>query len=353
METTDLVKETSPSIEAFAMHQATSADSIASRPTNLARRVWSKLTYFILETETFRLLLAYSFLLFSGIFMAFMQQFSDTRWAKSRPANDTPLEDVFVHLPDLMTEQTVTDILLMSLLVITIVGMIILSPNNLARIILFRRIGWVVGCLYLYRACTVSVTTLPATSLNCAPVVSTGKSFGEMLVISFKMIIGTVKACTDLIYSGHTMVFTTCAVQWRVYCRYRFISYYVYVHAGVGIVLVVLTRLHYTVDVLLGLFLTLGFWSVYFGLVRMVMERLKWAQSRDEALGMSQWEKEDPEYQRVAFTPRMMNSGLVKIVAWLDAIDLRWERQPEEVRRAAVVSGDTVVSAGNETATVV
>jgi len=289
------------------------------------------LSFLCLQTESSRLLLSLLFVLSSGLFTAYVQQLSDARWVATRPPSDPPLQDLFNHLPNLSAEQQVVDVLLNVLLVFTLLCAILFPPTWTAVAVVYRRMFWVTGMLYLYRALTLTVTTLPTTMLDCVPLVTTGESAMRIFSLAVQQMMGTAHTCSDLIYSGHTMIFTMCAIQFRVYSPYRWLSYYAYCHAAVGISLIVLTHMHYSVDVLLGLFITYGFWSVYFGLVRMVMERLKYCccccDDDDEAtLETSAWEKYDDEYQRVIYTPRMMNSGLVRMVAWLDGIDLRWKR---------------------------
>jgi hypothetical protein len=79
----------------------------------------------------------------------------------------------------------------------------VICPNWTTRAIVLRRFFWVVGVLSIYRALTLSVTTLPTPKENCTP--STEKGFGGMLLIALQMIPGTVQACTDDIFSGHTV----------------------------------------------------------------------------------------------------------------------------------------------------
>jgi len=278
--------------------------------------------HLLLRTEGSRFILSFLFLLFAGLFTAYVQQLSDARWVATRPASSPPLEDLFNHLPNLVAQTKVVDLLLQILLALTVIALFVLPSSWTHRAVAFRRLFWVAGILYLYRALTLTVTTLPTTLGDCTPLITTGKPFFTVLWIAFQQVIGTTHSCTDLIFSGHTMIFMTCAIQFRIYSPYRLVSYYAYLHAGIGILLVILTHMHYSVDVILGIFITYGMWSVYFGLVRMAMERLAHE---------GRWEKFDDEYQRVAYTPRMMNSGLIRVVMWLDGIDLRWKPTEKEL----------------------
>jgi len=286
----------------------------------------SILAFISLQTELSRLLLSLLFVLSAGVFTAYVQQLSDARWVATRPPSDPPLHDLFNHLPNLSAEQRVVDVLLNSLLILTLFCLIIFRSSWTDVAISYRRMFWVTGMLYLYRALTLTVTTLPTTMSDCVPLVTTGESAIRILTLAIQQMAGIAHTCSDLIYSGHTMIFTTLAIQFRVYSPYRWLSYYAYFHAAIGISMVILTHMHYSIDVMLGLFITYGAWSIYFGMVRMVMERLKFCDCEDAAELGSAWEKYDEEYQRVIYTPRMMNSGLVRVVAWLDGIDIRWKR---------------------------
>jgi hypothetical protein len=278
-----------------------------------------------MHTQAFRLILALLFLFMSALTAGILNQVSDTRWGATRPAFDPPLADFFDVLPNLNSKSAAVDALLLSLMGGTVVGMFIISPTWETRGIIFRRLGWVVGLLYLYRGLTISVTTLPASVMGCQPQDIYSKSAAQVVGDAFALIVGAVHTCTDLVYSGHTMVFVTCAIQWRLYCKHKWVAWYVYLHSTAGIFMIIITRFHYTVDCVLGIFVTYGFWSIYMGAVRMAMERMRYIHDHEEAMTMSAWEKDDEDYQRVAYTPRMMNSGLVRIVVWLDALDIRWK----------------------------
>jgi hypothetical protein len=256
-----------------------------------------------------------------------INQVSDTRWYNSlATGDDQPLPDFFDVLPNLSYVDVVVDILLNTLLGGTLIGIMIISPNWQTRGIILLRIGWLAGLLYLYRALTISVTTLPATFKDCKPQNIDVKTAAQVVGDAFKIIVGGARTCTDLIYSGHTMVFVTCAIQWRLYCKHRWVAWYVYLHAATGILMVIMTRFHYTVDCILSIFITFGFWSIYMAVVRMAMERFRYIKDHEQVFGMTAWEKDDADYQKVAYTPRMMNSGLVRIVVWMDALDVRWQQ---------------------------
>ncbi|KAK9721477.1 hypothetical protein K7432_003399 [Basidiobolus ranarum] len=264
--------------------------------------------------EVARFFYAYVFLQLVVCLMVTFQQVSDWRWLESE--TKVPLRDGgFELLPKLNTFD-IPDFLVLSLFVSTMVWLTIASNTRTQRIIFWRRIFWISGCLYLFRAFTIVSTTLPPTK-ECQPII--GKDIHEMLRIGGRMIFGIDKACTDNIYSGHTMMLTSCIMLWKIYCPNKYANTYVQLHGSIGLVTIVASRLHYTVDVLLSLFITYAMYSVYFFLVRIAMFSryhltIELLESRD-----------NDEYQRIAFTPEIVNRHLVAWIIWMDGLDLRWE----------------------------
>ncbi|KAI9228256.1 MAG: hypothetical protein DHS80DRAFT_6277, partial [Piptocephalis tieghemiana] len=197
------------------------------------------------------------------------------------------------------------------------------------RAIIFRRIFWIMGALYWYRAITLTVTTLPATHQDCPPVITNGFSFGGALKASIDMIFGGVKACTDNIFSGHTMFLMTCVFQWRMYCRFKPFAWLVYAIALAGILLIDFTRLHYTVDIVLAMFITWGAYTIYFACLNIAVQRLEFdghlRGHYSSSLGNAEarWDKYNSEFQDIVYIPRMLNSGIVASIAYLDGLDLR------------------------------
>ena len=87
------------------------------------------------------------------------------------------------------------------------------------------------------------------------------------------------------------------------------------------------TRIHYTVDVLLAVFITYSVHSIYFFIVDLCIEKhfldIRRAEDR---LG-------DKElYQRIAYIPNMFNTSLVGAVRWMDGLDIRFSFEGEEIR---------------------
>ncbi|CAG8626192.1 13251_t:CDS:2 [Ambispora leptoticha] len=300
-------RQLSGSTDATFSHGSHLSDFLHLTPALLAeliRTVWSAI-----------------FLILVGIFLTFNIQWSDQRW-KNSGDDMKPLVDLgFRVLPE--TEKVfLADMFMLTLLAGSIFFTLFMAESNRARIIIVRRLFWLLGLLCFFRAITLSVTTLPSPK-HCKPV-DIG-SFWFMLKQGVQLILGGVKACTDNIYSGHTIFITTSVILLRIYCKYPYVIYYSYAHGITGICLLVATRLHYTVDVILAVFITYATHSIYFFIVDLCIEKhFLHIRRAEERLG------DKNLYQRVAYMPNMFNVSLVGIVRWMDGLDIRFSMEDEQ-----------------------
>ncbi|KAF9328535.1 hypothetical protein BG006_008296 [Podila minutissima] len=322
-----------------------------------ARGVFSR----FFNSELGRFLVSIVYFAVICIFMAFCNQFSDHRWIKTS-YQDVLLEDRGFDIFPAQKDITPANIFVMTSVVFTLIGMALICPTWTARLIVLRRVMWVVGTLSVYRALTLSVTTLPTPKKGCSPATKTG--FWDMFWIALQMIPGTVQACTDDIFSGHTTFMVTCAIQWRLYCKNKWVTYFSYCYITVGLYFVVATRLHYTVDVVLAIFITYAVWSLYIAMIDVVMEKEYFGLQRQnekylvfgDSASLKDIDTEETittakdtsfagqrarlnkrmnrmrgagigydrsEHDRVAFVPMQYNTWLTGAVRWCDGLDLR------------------------------
>ncbi|KAF9163260.1 hypothetical protein BGX21_011115 [Mortierella sp. AD011] len=331
-----------------------------------------------INSELGRTFISLVFFIVVCIGMAFCNQFSDHRWVTTDYTN-VLLEDRGFDIFPALKSNTSANIFVMTSIVFTVIGMALICPNWTERGIILRRVFWVVGILSVYRALTLSVTTMPTPKEHCDP--ATARGFGPMFWIALQMIPGTVEACTDDIFSGHTVFMVTSAIQWRLYCKNKWITYFTYIYITIGLYFVVATRLHYSVDVILAIFITYGVWSLYIGMIDVVMEKEYFGLNRHRekyAVFDSRWsenksheqnqesEKECSvanvpesaatgfaarraqleyrmnrlrgpgigydrgEHDRVAFVPMQYNIWLTGAVRWCDGLDLRMRRADDD-----------------------
>lgn len=150
----------------------------------------------------------------------------------------------------------IVNYLLTTCVVYTVTGFALQSPDWSTRLTLLRRWTFLLGLLYIFRGLTLFVTTLPSSLLDeCRPPETelTG-TVGERFGFIYNVVAGSALGCTDNIFSGHTSVMMSCVILWRVHSRMRRVfSWLLYGLAFSGIMMIILSRFHYTIDVLLAL----------------------------------------------------------------------------------------------------
>ncbi|KAG0051575.1 hypothetical protein BGZ83_003548 [Gryganskiella cystojenkinii] len=226
--------------------------------------------YRFMHSEAGRLACAFFFFVFVCIGMAFCNQLSDHRWIQTE-YTQVLLSDRGFDVIAAQSDISPANTFVMTSVVFTVLGIGLICPDWTTRAMVLRRVMWVIGILSVFRAMTLSVTTLPTPKAECRPSLKTG--FWDMFIVALQMIPGTVEACTDDIFSGHTVFMVSCAIQWRLYCKNKWITYFSYLYISVGLYFVLATRLHYTVDVVLAVFITYAAWSLYIAMIDVVMEQ--------------------------------------------------------------------------------
>ncbi|KAI8319286.1 hypothetical protein GQ54DRAFT_251071, partial [Martensiomyces pterosporus] len=244
--------------------------------------------------ELTRTLLAWAALFAVGIWMVVCQQWSDMRWLRrfhesekllhqdttkhpSKPRLSTPwpaysmLEDqILDHLP-VMERAWISDKLVGSSVIICMVGGCILARGWRQRLMLLRRIAWMVTALYFLRSITISVTTVPPSIGTCE--IAVPQSTWEVILATPDILAGKIGQCTDKIFSGHTAILMISFLFWLRYATHWAIIAYSAVHTFVGVLTVLLARYHYTVDVVLGAVLTYLVHRVYYSALELAIAR--------------------------------------------------------------------------------
>lgn len=140
-----------------------------------------------------------------GFICTFAIQWSDYRWKTSEDDMNALVDLGFRTIPE--TEHIIlADLFMLTLLVGSVSLNLILAESSIARLIIIRRILWMLCFLLFFRMITLSVTTLPSPK-KCTPIVP--GNFLQMLKTGMDLILGSVKACTDNIFSGHSIFITT------------------------------------------------------------------------------------------------------------------------------------------------
>lgn len=211
-----------------------------------------KTRYRISYTSTTLFILSFTIALIS-LFLTNLFSNISSYW--SIDTTDTPpvpdlFFEKFTHQPSLSIyiEYTMN-------IFITITFLFILFRRD--AIILYFKVFICMSITYLLRMSLIAITNFPSPTYDCIKVVNN-------FMFSF-----TYNRCGDLMFSGHTLIVTLCVLVWHSYdifvIKYlgvvcRIIAYVV----GGGILVCILwARNHYTVDVLLGFYLTVFVWVLY------------------------------------------------------------------------------------------
>ncbi|EEC18287.1 phosphatidylcholine:ceramide cholinephosphotransferase 2 [Ixodes scapularis] len=181
-----------------------------------------------------------------------------------------PLPDVFFDLfPPLDWALDVSEVII----IVCIWSTLLLLLIHRYRWIILQRVFLIMGLLYFMRSITMFVTQVPvaSTTYYCSPKANTTnpllilKRVAQLLSGFGLSINGQHTFCGDYIYSGHTVILTLAYLVVREYspqrCKVVHITYLTL--SCVGILMVLLSRGHYTVDVVIGYYVTTRLFWVY------------------------------------------------------------------------------------------
>ncbi|KAF4520139.1 hypothetical protein B566_EDAN008957 [Ephemera danica] len=160
------------------------------------------------------------------------------------------------------------------LLVISVNILFVVIVCHKHRFIVLRRLFVIMGLLYLLRAITMYVTVLPLANdtYYCAPQANTSLSFLLILQRSATILSGFGLSmnekqvyCGDYIYSGHTVVLVICYLFIKEYTPRRFflLHWLTAVIALLGMSFILISKAHYTIDVIVAYYVTTRVFWVY------------------------------------------------------------------------------------------
>uniref|UniRef100_A0AAF5D7G5 PAP2_C domain-containing protein n=1 Tax=Strongyloides stercoralis TaxID=6248 RepID=A0AAF5D7G5_STRER len=180
---------------------------------------------------------------------------------------------IFSFIPEIKWALKVGDFMV----TICLSSIIFLFIFHKHRIVLMQRIIFIVSCLYIMRALSLICTQLPSgyydnyssCQSQISPEERNFKTFihrvmGQVVTIGFqdndkKML------CGDMLFSGHSLIMMTgvLAVSYYLPKKYKFMKYIIGFCAIVGMFSMIISRVHYTIDVLFAYWLTTGLFTLY------------------------------------------------------------------------------------------
>jgi len=211
---------------------------------------------------------------FSALFLAagFLSTTISLAFTHERVPETEPLPDLILdHVKHQEWGLDVSEVLLM----LNTCAAVVVVMLHSHRTIILRRIWLILGLLYFYRALTMSVTVLPKsnTAYTCMPKTPGNETSALMYVKRVLTVIsggglsisGKHVFCGDYIFSGHTMTLTLGYLTIKQYSPRRFVLLHraSFLSAVLGVILLLLARGHYTIDVLLAYYVSSRLWWVY------------------------------------------------------------------------------------------
>ncbi|KJP85737.1 hypothetical protein AK88_04607 [Plasmodium fragile] len=195
-----------------------------------------------------RLIYAVLFTIFGILVQCYFIILSDTYYK----IGDEPLKDriheLYKEVPSFMKTAFINSNI-MFFLIITLLRFGLFSPL-LISISMFIRLLLMLSSIYCVRSIFIYVTTIPCPIATCQPV--RNKSLLENLYTTYLIITAQVYECTDLIISGHTAFTTVLKFFWMFYEKKIYIKAVLFLYCLFIYGMIVISRFHYTVDVLMG-----------------------------------------------------------------------------------------------------
>ncbi|CAN7937565.1 unnamed protein product, partial [Ixodes hexagonus] len=184
-----------------------------------------------------------------------------------------PLPDVFFDLfPPIDWALDVSEIII----VVCSWSTLVLLLVHRYRWIVLQRVFLIMGLLYFMRVITMFVTQVPVSSTTyyCSPKANSTdpllilKRVVQLLSGFGLSINGQHTFCGDYIYSGHTLILTLSCLVIGEYSpqRCKIVHAFFLVLSSVGIFMVLLSRGHYTVDVVVSYYATTRLFWIYHNL---------------------------------------------------------------------------------------
>ncbi|XP_026276348.1 phosphatidylcholine:ceramide cholinephosphotransferase 2 isoform X2 [Frankliniella occidentalis] len=185
-----------------------------------------------------------------------------------------PLPDIFFEFfPQVDWALDVSEIIIMVSSNVTF--LIILFHKH--RYIVFRRMFLIIALLYLMRSVTMYVTVLPmsSTTYYCSPKANVTtpwlltKRVWQLMSGFGLSINGKHTYCGDFIFSGHTVVLTLCYLLINEYSPdspkrlFQLLSWTSFIASTTAVFMVLLSRGHYTIDVVIAYFATTRTFWIY------------------------------------------------------------------------------------------
>lgn len=163
-----------------------------------------------------------------------------------------------------------------NLLRCTVTATVVLVCTRSQRSLVFKRVLIVYGTLMFLRAFTLLLTSLPDPYFLCSIHPKAMYGWREIpwsrIPIDVLTLFGPNKensmTCGDLFFSGHTVLFVLCSLVWHTYyhttrVQLNPVKLSVWLLSLVGTLLLLVTRMHWTIDIAVAYYITITCWNFY------------------------------------------------------------------------------------------
>ncbi|GAB67309.1 hypothetical protein PCYB_113300 [Plasmodium cynomolgi strain B] len=257
-----------------------------------------------------RLIYALLFTIFGVLVQCYFIILSDTYYK----TGDEPLRDrvheLYKEVPSFMKtafiNSSIAFFLIITLLRFGLFSPLLISISMLIRLLLM------LSSIYCVRSIFIYVTTIPCPIPTCQPV--RNKNLIENLYTTYLIITAQVYECTDLIISGHTAFTTVFKFFWMFYEKKTYIKAVIFLYCLFIYGMIVISRFHYTVDVLMGYVFGSTFFLFYHSMLEIAAKR--YAKHRSFSLKNSNY--------AASFVERCaVFTYFIRIIGFMEGLDYR------------------------------
>jgi len=191
-----------------------------------------------------RLLVAILFWLFSFAWMLFCIKVAGFRY----PKQNVVLPDLLFEVLPAINLDPMPDVILYVLLM-SLIFRVIFHPRGLS---ISRRFMIICGCVYIFRSLTLLFTSFPDPQARCEDYHASWSIWGS-----------TSFSCGDAMFSGRTVVLMLVSLCWTEYTKSIVARCVIWIVSIAGMLSLVIARYHYTIDILISVFITGLTWMHY------------------------------------------------------------------------------------------
>ncbi|CRG93827.1 sphingomyelin synthase 2, putative [Plasmodium gallinaceum] len=221
-------------------------------PNNLTK--WKLFRILIIK-----LIFSLLYLLISLIIQGFFMIYSDSYYKRYTPPLGDRIHDLFEYPPKWASYNLSNN--LIAILTVFVFFRLIIFNSVYLSIAIACRFLYMLGSFYILRGILIYVTSLPATLDTCLPLESGSFRFNLLQILKINM--NLVYVCSDLIISGHSFSTTLLLMFSLYYMNNVILKIILSLFCCFIYIFIIIGFIHYTSDVLLGLFFGVFIFSFY------------------------------------------------------------------------------------------